>query len=103
MSDSTGTLPATKRSAITVLIVTNLCFLAALLSECYSLPNAKAQPGGRGGEYLCVTAKPANQAYDVLYIVDPAAHRLHAFYPSLPPQKQLTEVEPRDLKKDFGK
>jgi len=103
MNDSIGTRPATKRSVITVLIVANLCLLAALLSECLSLPNAKAQPGGRGGEYVCVTAKPEGQSYDVLYLLDSAAHRLHAFYPGLPPNKQLTQVEPRDLKKDFGK
>ena len=103
MGDSIGTRPATKRSAITALIVANLCLLAALLSVCFSLPIAYAQPGGRGGEYVCVTAKPASQSYDVLYVLDSAAHKLHAFYPSLPPNKQLTQVEPRDLKKDFGK
>ena len=103
MSDSLETKPATKRSAITVLVVVNLCLLAALLSVCFSLPIANAQPGARGGEYVCVTAKPASQTYDVLYVLDPAAHRLHAFYPGLPQSKQLSRAEPRDLKKDFDK
>ena len=103
MSDSIETRPATKRFAITVLIFANLCLLAALLSACFSLPNANAQPGGRGGEYVCVTAKPASQSYDVLYVLDPAAHKLHAFYPGLPQSKLLSRAEPRDLKKDFGK
>jgi hypothetical protein len=103
MCDSIETRPATKRSAITALIVANLCLLAALLSVCFSLPIAYAQPGGRGGEYVCVTAKPASQSYDVLYVLDPAAHKLHAFYPGLPQSKQLAQTEPRDLKKDFGK
>lgn len=103
MSETPGTMPAAKRPAITVLIVVNLCLLAALLSVCFSLPIAHAQPGGRGGEYVCVTAKPASQSYDVLYVLDPAAHRLHAFYPGMPQSKQLSRAEPRDLKKDFGK
>ena len=103
MSDSIGTRPTTKRSAMTVLIVVNLCLLAALLSVCFSMPIAFAQPGGRGGEYVCVTAKPASQSYDVLYVLDSAAHKLHAFYPGLPQSKQLTRAEPRDLKKDFDK
>jgi len=98
-----GTRPTTKRFAITVLIFANLCLFAALLSVCFSLPNAYAQPSGRGGEYVCVTAKPASQSYDVLYVLDPAAHKLHAFYPGLPQSKQLNRAEPRDLKKDFGK
>lgn len=103
MSDTLGSSPATKRSAITALIVANLCLLAALLSVCISLPATYAQGGGRGGEYVCVTAKPASQSYDVLYVLDPTAHRLHAFYPGLPQSKQLSRAEPRDLKKDFGK
>jgi len=103
MSDSIGTGPATKRSAIAALIVANFCLLAALLSVCFSLPIANAQPSGRGGEYVCVTAKPASQSYDVLYVLDPAAHKLHAFYPGLPQSKLLSRSEPRDLKKDFGK
>jgi len=103
MSDSIGTRPATRRSAITALIVVNLCLLAALVSVCFSLPIAYAQPGGRGGEYVCVTAKPEGQSYDVLYILDSTAHKLNAFYPGLPQSKQLTQAEPRDLKKDFGK
>ena len=103
MSDFLGTSPASKRSAITALIVANVCLLAALLSVCFSLPIAYAQPGGRGGEYVCVTAKPASQSYDVLYVLDPAGQKLHAFYPGLPQSKLLSRAEPRDLKKDFGK
>jgi hypothetical protein len=103
MSDTLGTRPATKRFAITALIVANLCLVAALLSACFALPATYAQGGGRGGEYVCVTAKPAGQTYDVLYVLDPAAHKLHAFYPGLPQSKQLSRAEPRDLKKDFDK
>ena len=103
MTKTLGTGTTTKRFAITMLIFANMFLLAALLSACFSLPIANAQPGGRGGDYVCVTAKPASQSYDVLYILDPAAHRLHAFYPGLPQSKQLSRAEPRDLKKDFGK
>lgn len=102
MSDTLGTRPATKRFAITVLIVANLCLVAALLSACFALPATYAQGGGRGVDYLCVTAKPAGQTYDVLYVLDPTAQQLHAFYPGLPQNKQLSRAEPRDLKKDFG-
>src|SRR3989304_4362452 len=103
MSDILETKQTTKRSAITALIVVNLCLLTALLSVCFSLPIAYAQPGGRGGEYVCVTAKPASQSYVVLYVLDPAAHKLHAFYPGLPQSKQLSHAEPRALTAEFGK
>ena len=102
MNDTLGAKLAAKRSVITALIVVNLCLLAALLSECMTLPTSYAQGGGRGVDYLCVTAKPAGQAYDVLYVLDPAAQQLHAFYPGSMQNKQLTRVESRDLKKDFG-
>jgi len=92
-----------KRPLLSVLIVLNVCLLAALLSVCFRLPGAYAQAGARGADYLCVTAKPAGQSYDVLYMLDPAAHKLHAFYPGLPQSKQLSHAEPRDLKADFGK
>lgn len=97
-----GTGAAPKHSLITLLIAANLCLLAALLSGVVTLPASYAQGGGRGAEYLCVTAKPAGQGYDVLYLLDPTAQQLHAFYPGLPQNKQLSRAEPRDLKKDFG-
>ena len=104
LSASLATHPMKRRSsAIFLLVIVNLGLLAALLSECFELPPAYAQPGGRGADYLCVTAKPAGQSYDVLYLLDPSAHRLHAMYPSSPPAKKLTRTEPRDLKKDFDK
>lgn len=91
-----------KRSLITALIVANLCLLMALLSVFLTLPTTYAQGGGRGVDYLCVTAKPAGQSYDVLYVLDPAAQQLHAFYPGSPQNKQLLRAESRDLKIDFG-
>jgi hypothetical protein len=103
MNEISPTKPAAKGSLIAALIVVNVCLAAALLSVCFALPAAYAQAGGRGGEYLCVTAKPASQTYDVLYVLDSSAHKLHAFYPGLPQSKQLARAEPRDLKKDFGK
>ena len=102
-NDVKKTYGSGKRSLIGALIVVNVCFLAALLSVCFRLPGAYAQAGARGADYLCVTAKPAGQSYDVLYVLDPAAQRLHAFYPGLPQTKQLSHAEPRDLKADFGK
>jgi hypothetical protein len=93
----------TKRSWIVILVGVNLLLLGSLLLEGYSLPSALAQSGVRGGEFICVTAKPAGQIYDVLYVLDLPSHKLHGFYPSLPQSKQLTHAEPRDLKKDFGR
>jgi len=93
---------ARKRSAVVLLAGLNVILLLALLTPRLGSPAAFAQPGPRGPGYLCVTAKPAGQTYDVLYLLDPAAQKLHAFYPGLPQNRQLTRAEPRDLKKDFG-
>lgn len=95
-------ISTTKPVLLALLIGLNLVLVLALLSVNNSLPAAWAQGGGRAGEYLCVTAKPAGQAYDVLYVLDQAAHKLHAFYPGQPPSKQMLKAEPRDVRKDFG-
>jgi len=100
--DRTGAFTNPKRSLITTLILANLCLLVALLSAFRALPTTYAQGGSRGVDYLCVTAKPAGQSYDVLYVLDPTAQQLHAFYPGSPQNKQLLRAESRDLKIDFG-
>ena len=97
-----GTRTTTKPVLLALLAGLNLVLVLALLSVNNSLPAARAQAGGRGGEYLCVTAKPAGQAYDVLYVLDQASNKLHAFYPASPPSKQMLKAEPRDVRKDFG-
>ncbi len=91
-----------KRPIITLLIVVNLCLLTGLLSALIALPKTYAQGGGRRADYLCVTAKPAGQSYDVLYVLDQSSQQLHAFYPGSPQNKQLSRAESRDLKLDFG-
>lgn len=91
-----------KRAGIALLLVINFALLLALITFHNSFPSAMAQAGGRGGEYLCVTAKPSGQAYDVLFVLDPASHKLHGFYPAPPPAKQMLRSEPRDVRKDFG-
>jgi hypothetical protein len=94
--------PARKRAAITLLLLTNIALLAGLLSFNNATPSALAQPGVRGGEYVCVTAKPSGQAYDVLFVLDPASHKMYGFYPAPPPAKKMLQSEPRDVRKDFG-
>lgn len=80
----------------------NILLVLAMLSINNSISTAQAQAGGKSGQYICVTAKPSGQAYDVLFVLDPASNHLHAFYPSQPPSKQMLRSEPRDLRKDFG-
>ncbi len=91
-----------KRAGVALLLVVNVLLLLAVLSFNNALPAALAQVGARGGEYVCVTAKPSGQAYDVLFVLDPASHKLHGFYPSPPPGTKMLRSEPRDVRKDFG-
>ena len=91
-----------KRSLVVLLAIVNLILGAALLAGTTSLPPAFAQAGIRPGEFLCVTAKPSGQSYDVLYVLDVPSRQLHAFYPGLPQSKNLSQAKPRDLTKDFG-
>lgn len=93
---------ALKRSLLVMLVALNAALVLGLLGAAGLLPQALAQPAGRGGNYLCVTAKSAGQAYDVLYILDQSGQQLHAYYPPQPQSRQLVRAEPRDLKKDFG-
>ena len=92
-----------KRTIIVALVGVNVLLASALLSRVAALPTARAQTGARPGELLCVTAKPAGQSYDVLYMLDVGAHKLHAFYHASPQSSRLIPVQPRDLLADFGK
>ncbi len=91
-----------KQTVVALLVGLNVCLALALASLGTSMSQVQAQTAGKGGAYLCVTAKPAGQNYDVLYLLDQTAHKLHAFYPGLPQNKQLTRADARDVKKDFG-
>ena len=102
LGDGGSAAARAKRVGIALLVVINVVLLFALLGFHDSLPSAMAQVGGRGSDYLCVTAKPSGQAYDVLYVLDSASHKLHAFYPSPPPGNKMLKSEPRDIRKDFG-
>ena len=95
----------TKRSLLVLLVGVNVLLLALLFGTVTTLPTASAQPPGRGGGggYVCVTAKPSGQSYDVLYMVDLPTRKLHAFYPSSAQNRQMSRAEPRDLDRDFGK
>ena len=91
-----------KRSWIVILVGVNLLLLALLVIGSYSLPKAFAQSGGRAGDFVCVTAKTSGQNFDVVYILDRPAGRLHAFYSDNPQSRKYVHAQFRDLKKDFG-
>ncbi len=89
----------TKRSLIVLLVGANLFLLALLLFGSYSLPAAYAQAGGRAGDFSLVTAKAAAQNYDVVYVLDRPARKLHAFYPT--GRGGFAYAQWRDLVSDF--
>jgi len=93
-----------RRSLIALLAGLNLFLLALLLSQAAPMPSAFAQVGrGGSGGYICATAKPSSRTFEVLYMIDLATKKLHAFYPASSQSKQFAHAEPRDLDKDFGK
>jgi len=92
-----------KRSLIAILTGINVVLLILLVSSIAPLPTAFAQAGRGGGGYICATAKPSGRTFEVFYMIDLAARKLHAFYPASPQSKQFAHADPRDLDKDFGK
>ena len=92
-----------KRSLIVLLVGLNLLLLGLVLVATYSPPSAFAQTGGRAGDFLCVTAKAAGQSYDVVYVLDRPARKLHAFYPKSIRTKDYAYGKYRDLAADFGR
>ena len=92
----------TKRGWIVVLTGVNLVLLMLLLASIVRLPQAFAQGGGRGGGFVCVTAKAPGQSYDILYALDPANRMLHAFHPGVQ-GKPIAHAGFRDLAVDFAR
>ena len=91
-----------KRSGIVILVGLNLLLAALLVVGTYSPPAAFALSGGRGGDFACITAKTAGQNYDVVYVLDQAADKLHAFHPESANRANYTHGGFRDLRQDFG-
>jgi len=91
----------TRRSVITLLVGLNILLAAILTLGAYSLPRALAQSGGGAGDFICVTAKAAGFASDVLYVLDLPERKLHGFYPKNVQTKQLEYAGFRDLQADF--
>lgn len=92
-----------KRSWMVILTGVNLFLLALLSLASYKPSTALAQTrGARPGDFLCVTAKAQGQAFDVVYVLDRPAQKLHAFYPTGVLKKQHAHGGFRDLKADFG-
>lgn len=93
-----------RRSMLLGLAGLNVLLVVALLAGALSSPSAFAQsPGGRPGDFICVTAKTAGQTYDAVFLLDVPARKLHAMYPANVQQKQLSYAQFRDLDKDFRK
>lgn len=91
-----------KRSWIVLLVGVNLLLLAVLVLGSYSLPAAFAQAGGRPGSYVCVAAKAQGQNYDVAYVLDAGADKLHALHPAMPGRGAKYKYAGfRDLNEDF--
>ena len=88
-----------KQTLLVMLVGLNLMLLAALIIGSYSLPEAYAQPGGRGG-YVCATQIVSGQGWEVLYVLDLKYRKLHAFYPR-PQGPDLAWGGFRDLEQDF--
>ncbi len=93
----------TKRSWIVLLGGLNVVLAALLVAGLVQLPRAHAQMGARPGDFITVTAKPAGRDYDVLYMLDVPARKLHAFHPGGQQSPGLILVQPRDLARDFGR
>lgn len=92
-----------KRTAITLLAGLNVVLLGLLLSSVMGLPRALGQVGGRGGGFVCVSAKAVGQSYDVLFALDLATRKLHAFRPESVQGRKIVHADVRDLAVDFGR
>ena len=92
----------TKRSIIVLLAGLNLLLAVGLLAGVVALPKAHALAPGRAGDFISVSAKARGQAYDVVYVLDKAQEKLHAFYPASIQSKNFNYGQNRDLKKDFA-
>lgn len=90
-----------KQSLLVLLVGVNLLLVAAMIIEAYPLPKAVAQPSGRSGDFVCVTAQVQGQAYEVLYVLDGPARKLHAFFPQNVQTRKLDYGGNRDLTRDI--
>lgn len=94
----------TKRAIIAGLAGINILLFVLLLTSSVRSPSAYAQSGGGPGKYMTVTAKAAGQGYDVLYLLNPATRKLHAFYPVRGGKGgKYVSVPERDLISDFDR
>jgi len=91
-----------KRVLIAFLVAVNVVIATALLLAVVTPPAAFAQASGRGGNFVCVTAKVRGQAYDAVYLLDRDTDRLHAFYPQNVQTRKHGYAQFRDLNADFG-
>jgi hypothetical protein len=88
---------------LTLLVVLNVALAVTLFASVYRMPAAFAQAGLQRGQFISATVKASGFSYDVLFIIDLADHRLHAFYPGVPKTRKLVNAPSRDLYADFGK
>ncbi len=91
----------TRQSLMVLLVGINLFLLAVLLVGSYSLPAAGAQTTGAAGGFVAVTAAADGEEYEVLYVLDLAVRKLHAFAPTNVQTKRLKYLDTRDLEADL--
>ena len=91
-----------KKLILAALVLANGLLALALIGAVRPLPEAFGQAGG-AGSFLAVTAKPAAQSYEVVWLLDLPGDKLYAFYPPRAAGRDVTSTEPRDLAKDFVK
>ena len=89
-----------KRGIIAALVGLNLVLLAAILLSVWSPPAAYAQRMGGSGQFIAVTCE-ADEAHDVLYLVDLPNRTLHAFMPTRQQDGKVQYIGSRDLERDF--
>jgi len=90
-----------RNSIFVFLVGINLLLLAVLLVGSYSLPAAQAQTTMAAGKFVAVTAAVDSQHYEVLYVLDLSARKLHALAPINVQTKRLEYLDTRDLEVDF--
>lgn len=92
-----------KRFLIYLLSVVNVVLLTGIWFSLDTPNRVYAQAGITPGPFTCVTAKVANQDYDLLYVLDIPSHKLYAFYPQTSQSTKLVAAPPRDLTQDFNR
>jgi hypothetical protein len=90
-----------KRATIVLLVGINLVLLATLIIGNYQLPAAYGQAAPLAQNYLMVAGE-VRDGQDVLYVIDLASRRLHAFITNRTQNdRRIFHAGVRDLQREF--